>query len=68
MPDIDDINNRIAQTASDGISKVVVRDDEVTVLSIDDQIKAANHVAAQSAASKAHRGLRFTKLVPPGCG
>lgn len=31
-----------------------------------DLIKYADRGAATDAASKAHRGLRFTRLVPPG--
>ena len=35
---------------------------------LDEQIKAAGFTAAQDAAPTAKRGLRFTKLIPPGCG
>lgn len=68
MPDIDDINDRITQTAADGIANTTVDKESVTVLSIDEQIKAANYVSSQTAASTPKFGLRFTKLVPPGCG
>lgn len=68
MPDIDDINDRITQTAADGIASATVGNESITSLSIDEQIKAANHVASQSAAGSAKFGLRFSKLVPPGCG
>lgn len=68
MPDIDDINAQIIATASDGIASATVGNQTTTVLSIDEQIKAANHTAAQSASGKGHFGLRFTTLVPPGCG
>jgi hypothetical protein len=42
----------------------------VTQVSISDKIKAAQYQAAQEAAASApgHFGLRFTQLVPPGCG
>ena len=33
---------------------------------IADVIAAQDRTASQTAATKAHRGLRFTKLVPPG--
>ncbi len=38
--------------------------------SVDDFIKMKNFEAAQSASApgKGQFGLRFTKLVPPGCG
>ena len=36
--------------------------------SLKDQIAAAAFVAGQVASSKPHFGLRFTTLVPPGCG
>lgn len=68
MADIDDINDTIANTAADGIANVTVAGQSTTVLSIDEQIKAANHVASQTAAGTAKFGLRFTRLVPPGCG
>jgi hypothetical protein len=67
MPDTEDINDTIAQTAADGIKNVSISGQHVESLSIDDQIKAANHVAAQSAA-RGSFGLRFSKLIPPGCG
>lgn len=72
MPDASDITDTIAQTGSDGIasSSVGPSQQTTTVLSIDEQIKAANYVASQAAASSggAKFGLRFSKLVPPGCG
>lgn len=34
--------------------------------SLRDQIEADKHIAGQAGGSKAHRGLRFTKLVSPG--
>lgn len=68
MPDIDDINETIAQTAADGIASATVAGQTTTVLSIDEQITAAGHVAGESAKSTPKRGLMFTKLVPPGCG
>jgi hypothetical protein len=35
---------------------------------MDEIKKAAQFVAAQSAKSQPHFGLRMTALVPPGCG
>lgn len=38
----------------------------VSARSADDVLKLQNAAKAKTAATKAHRGLRFTKLVPPG--
>jgi hypothetical protein len=34
--------------------------------SIEDQIAADRYLASKAAASKPHRGMRFTRIVPPG--
>ena len=34
--------------------------------SIDDLIKADKYLAEQAAAAKPHRGLRFSRVIPPG--
>lgn len=72
MPDADDILETIAQTATDGISYVQIAGQQVTTLSISDQIKAETHVreraTADDAVTTGKRGLIFTKLVPDGCG
>lgn len=34
--------------------------------SIQDQIAADRYLASKAAASKPHRGMRFTRIVPPG--
>ena len=34
--------------------------------SIQDQIAADRYLASKRAASKPHRGMRFTRIVPPG--
>jgi len=67
MTDVDDINDAIVANAS-GPRRVQVGSEIVEQPPIDDQIKARNDAAAQSATSKAHLGLRFTQLVPPGGG
>jgi len=67
MPTEDDINDAIAENAT-GPKSVSVDGSNVQQHSLADQIAARNDVASQEAASKAHRGLRFTKLIPPGCG
>lgn len=68
MPDADDITDTIAQTGADGIASVTIGGQTTTVLSVDEQIKAANHVAAQASAGSRKFGLRITQIVPPGCG
>ena len=67
MPDTDDITTAIAENAT-GPKSVSVDGSNVQQHSIAEQIAARNDVASQSSASKAHRGIRFTRLVPPGCG
>jgi hypothetical protein len=62
------IAEAIEQSAIGGIKKGSEEGREFEKHSIDDQIKAAQYVAAKRAAGKAHFGLRFTKLVPPGAG
>lgn len=66
MPDADDIKDAIAQSATDGIKRVRGDEGEVEQLSIPDQIAAAKFVAQGTAASKPARGIRFSKIVPPG--
>lgn len=67
MTDLDDINDAIVDATSSP-ARVKVADQEVESRNIDDLIKAANHVASQSAATTTGLGLRFIKLVPPGGG
>lgn len=68
MPDADDITDTIAQTGADGIASTTIGGQSTTVLSVDEQIKAANYVAAQAASGTRKFGLRLVQLVPPGCG
>lgn len=67
MPTQEEINDAIAENL---IGPKQVQGDEGTVTQhdLDDQIKAAKHLAANTAAAKNHRGLRFTKLIPQGPG
>lgn len=48
------------QVSTDGTS--------VTAQSVDEIKKAKDMLAADGAAGQPHFGVRFTKLVPPGCG
>lgn len=68
MPDLDDISDAIAQAADDGIASVTVDGQTTVTKSIDEQIKAAQFVARETAKDKPGIGLRFFKLVPPGGG
>lgn len=45
---------------------VTVDGQTVTERPIADVIAAQDRTAATTAATKAHRGIRFTKLIPPG--
>ena len=66
--EIDAVEDAIIENAA-GPASVSVSGQTVTAKSADDLIKSANYLAAQAAANnRAHFGLRFTKLVPPGCG
>ncbi len=58
----------IEENVLQGLKRVSVQGHEVEVHSLPDQIQAAQYLAAQSAKSQPHRGLRFTKIVPPGAG
>jgi hypothetical protein len=41
---------------------------EIEEHDLDQLIRADNHIAAKNAGRRNHQGLRFTKIVPPGCG
>lgn len=51
-----------------GPKRVKVGNQEVEQHSIKDQIAARDALAQSTAVRKNHRGLYFTKLVPPGGG
>ena len=63
----DDIPDAIEQSAL-GPKRVQVGDQSVEQHSIKDLIAADNHQQSQTAKSRAHMGLRFTKIIPPGAG
>lgn len=56
------------EQAALGPRRVQVANESVEQYDIDQLIKAANFVATPEVAAKPHFGLRFTQLVPPGCG
>lgn len=49
-------------------ASATVDGNSVNSRSIDEKLKARNDAAGQIASGKAHFGLRFTKLIPDGCG
>lgn len=66
--EVDQIKDAIVEGATEAIQSASNDSGSMTRMTIDDQIKAANYVASQTAKSKPHFGLRMTKLVPPGAG
>jgi hypothetical protein len=54
MASLEDVNEAIAQNAADGIKKQKVGNEETEIVSIADQIAAANHLAAQQNAARAN--------------
>ncbi len=68
MPDsADDIDDRIDEILS-GPKSATVDGRSATSHEIDDALKVRNDRAAQAAAGTGKFGLRFSTLVPPGCG
>ena len=72
MADTDDAREQLTQDLVDGLATVNV--DGMTV-SLQDPAKRLDVIerlerdeVKDAAASQPHFGLRFTKLVPPGCG
>jgi len=65
--ELDAIEAAIIENAS-GPASVSVSGQTVTARTADDLIKLHNHLTAKKAMDQSHFGLRFTKLVPPGCG
>ncbi len=68
--DVDAVDDAIVANAQQP-ARVKFGNREVEQHSIDDQIKAAQYAAAQEVAAAGppgHFGLRFSQLVPPGCG
>ena len=57
---IDETAQAPARVSADGTT--------VDAQRIDDQIKAANYLAARTAGGRNHLGIRFLKLIPPGGG
>lgn len=67
MATIDDINTQIGEVAT-GPQSATIGGDTVVAKNTAELIDAANHLANQDADAKAHLGIRFIKLQPPGAG
>jgi hypothetical protein len=64
VPD-NDITDAIRENAS-GPSKASGDQGSFEQHSIPDQIAADRYLASKRAANKPHRGMRFTRIIPPG--
>lgn len=62
----DTISDAIEESAISGIKKVTEESTSVESHSLPDLIAAKRDANADSAAAKAHGGMRFSKFVPPG--
>lgn len=56
------------ESVAEGPRSVTTDAGNVTAQSIPDMIQADRYIKGSAAAGNANFGLRFTKLVPPGCG
>lgn len=61
----DELDDTIRQNAQ-GPAKATGDSGSVEQHSLKDQIEADKYLASKQAAKQKHRGLRFSKLVPPG--
>jgi len=62
MPDL----SETIETAAATPAEVTTDEGNVKERPLDELIQADQYLQGKSAATKKHRGLRFTKLVPPG--
>lgn len=61
----DPVDTAIEDNAT-GPASASLDGESVTQHRIPDQIAARQHSSGVAGAAKGHRGLRFTKLIPPG--
>lgn len=61
----DDLSQEIRDAAA-GPQQVTVDGQTVQQRPLAELVEADRYLASKTAAAKNHRGLRFTKLVPPG--
>lgn len=66
MAEPSEISEAIADAAADGTQSVTADGMTVSEHSLADRLKALEKLSQDQGASKPHRGLRFTKLIPPG--
>jgi hypothetical protein len=67
MADPNDLSDAI-RDAANAPRRTKVKSTEVEERDIADLIAAERHLANKAAANRNHQGLRFTKIIPPGCG
>ena len=65
---IETIGDAIESVAKNMVQTSSENGRSATRVPIKDLIQADRHMAQKTASAKAHFGLRFTKLVPPGGG
>lgn len=68
MPDSADEVAELTDAVAAAPAEVTIGPNSTTAHKVPDLIQLENHRAAQAAVGKGHFGLRFTKLVPGGCG
>jgi hypothetical protein len=56
------------ETAAAGPARVQTDGTSVDQHSLPDLIEADKHLSNKRASARAHMGLRFTKIIPPGAG
>jgi hypothetical protein len=65
-PDADDIADKAANVANDGIASMTSDGQSATSLDPEKLLNVSDRLANKSAAVGTTRGLLFTKLSPPG--
>ena len=68
MPDSADEAAEVVDTAAEGPASAMVDGRSATQHKLSDLLEWENRRAANAAAGNGSFGLRFTQLVPPGCG
>jgi hypothetical protein len=67
-PTPETIGDAIEQVAKNMVSSQSENGRQIQFLSVDEMIKADQHIASKRASTKPHFGMRMTKAVPPGGG
>lgn len=68
MPDADDIKDALASDLEAGIQSTSLAGQTTTLMPVEDRIAGAQFVAGETAKQKPHRGMMFTKFIPPAAG